>query len=75
MPMPLQPQRTHARERPDALEDCPIATPRAPKRLPSARVAFRLGEIPVVADQMTGTYQHRDRLLFRCNTVWGTAGP
>jgi Phage integrase family len=25
----------------------------------------------VVAEQMTGTYALRDRLLFRCNTVWG----
>jgi hypothetical protein len=44
---------------------------RAPKRKPSARAAFRLEEIPIVAEQMTGTYALRDQLLFRCNTVWG----
>jgi hypothetical protein len=51
--------------------ECPIAAPKPPKCLPSPRAAFRLAEIPVVAEQMTGTYQLRDRLLFRCNTVWG----
>jgi hypothetical protein len=45
--------------------------PKPPKRKPFARAAFRLEEIPVVADAMTGTYALRDRLLFRCNTVWG----
>ena len=42
-----------------------------PKRKPSARAAFRLDEIPIVAEAMTGTYALRDRLLFRCNTVCG----
>ena len=32
----------------------PIPPIRPPKRLPSARAAFRLEEIPVVAEQMTG---------------------
>jgi ribosomal protein L32 len=51
--------------------DAPPATKPSTKRKPSARAAFRLDEIPVVADAMTGTYALRDRLLFRCNTVWG----
>ena len=34
-------------------------------RKPSARAAFRLEEIPIVAEQMTGTYALRDQLLFR----------
>jgi hypothetical protein len=62
----LTPQRTLA------LEAQPSPPPqRLPKRKPSARAAFRPEEIPVVADQMTGTYALRDHLLFRCNTVWG----
>jgi hypothetical protein len=63
MPMQLEPQRT--------LELQPDPPKHPPKRKPSARAAFRLEEIPKVAEQMTGTYQLRDRLLFRCNTVWG----
>jgi hypothetical protein len=51
--------------------DLTVTPPKPPKRKPSARAAFRLDEIPVVAEQMTGTYALRDRLLFRCNTVWG----
>lgn len=51
----------------------PLETPapKRPKRKPSARAAFRLDEIPVVADAMTGMYALRNRLLFRRNTVWG----
>jgi integrase len=60
--MPLTAQRTLDRQ---------AASPKPPKRKPSARAAFRLEEIPVVADAMTGKYALRDRLLFRCNTVWG----
>ncbi|MDQ3829764.1 MAG: tyrosine-type recombinase/integrase [Candidatus Tectomicrobia bacterium] len=60
--MNLTPQRTL---------DLQSPPPKPPKRKPSARAAFRLEEIPVVADAMTGTYALRDRLLFRCNTVWG----
>jgi integrase len=60
--MNLTPQRT---------VDLQSPPPKPPKRKPSARAAFRLEEIPVVADAMTGTYALRDRLLFRCNTVWG----
>jgi Phage integrase family len=60
--MNLTPQRTLNLDAPP---------PKPPKRKPSARAAFRLDEIPVVADAMTGTYALRDRLLFRCNTVWG----
>lgn len=55
--------------------DLTVTPPKPPKRKPSARAAFRLDEIPVVAEQMTGTYALRDRLLFRCNTVWGPARP
>jgi hypothetical protein len=64
MAMALKPQHTLPLETP---------TPTKPhtKRKPSARAAFRLEEIPVVAEQMTGTYALRDQLLFRCNTVWG----
>jgi hypothetical protein len=47
----------------------PTPKPRSPKRKPSARAAFRLEEIPIVAEQMTGTYALRDRLLFRCNRL------
>jgi hypothetical protein len=60
--MNLTPQRTG---------DLQSPPPKPPKRKPFARAAFRLEEIPVVADTMTGTYALRDRLLFRCNTVWG----
>jgi Phage integrase family len=60
--MNLTPQRT---------VDLQSPPPKPPKHKPSARAAFRLEEIPVVADAMTGTYALRDRLLFRCNTVWG----
>jgi integrase len=41
------------------------------KRKPSAKAAFRLEEIPIVAEQMTGTYALRDQLLFRTNMTWG----
>jgi hypothetical protein len=51
--------------------DLTAPTPKPAKRTPSARAAFRLEEIPVVAEAMTGTYALRDCLLFRCNTVWG----
>jgi integrase len=47
------------------------SAPKPPKRKPLARAAFRMEEIPKVAEQMTGTYALRDQLLFRCNTVWG----
>jgi integrase len=64
MPLTLEPQRT-----------LPLATPaspaKPPKRKSSARAAFRVEEIPAVAEQMTGTYRVRDQLLFRCNCVWG----
>src|SRR5687767_624460 len=53
------------------LELTPAPPKRPPKRKPSARAAFRLEEIPIVAEAMTGTYALRDQLLFRCNTVWG----
>lgn len=73
MPMPLTPQRTiDYGDPPPNLSPSDIIPPiKAPKRKPSARAAFRLEEIPVVADAMNGTYALRDRLLFRCNTVWG----
>jgi len=63
MPMQLEPQHTLDLHAP--------SPKRRPKRKPSARPAFRLEEIPVVAEAMTGTYALRDQLLFRCNTVWG----
>jgi integrase len=47
------------------------SAPKPPTRKPSARAAFRMAEIPAVAEAMTGTYALRDRLLFRCNCVWG----
>jgi hypothetical protein len=52
-------------------DDSPLAAPKPPKRMPSARAAFRMEEIPKVAEAMTGTYALRDQLLFRGNTVWG----
>jgi hypothetical protein len=64
MPMQLEAQHTLNLHAPDPPQ-------RPPKRKPPARAAFRLEEIPIVAEAMTGTYQLRDRLLFRCNTVWG----
>jgi hypothetical protein len=69
MPMTLTPQRTMEYDTHNDSEDSPPK--RTPKRKPSARAAFRLEEIPLVAEQMTGTYALRDQLLFRCNTVWG----
>jgi hypothetical protein len=63
MAMALEPQHT-----------LPLGSPRpkpSTKRKPSARAAFRMDEIPKVAEAMTGTYSLRDQLLFRCNTVWG----
>jgi integrase len=75
--MSLQPQRTMQYDPPDDSENSnkfvgnPIPPIKPPKRLPSARAAFRMEEIPMVAEQMIGTYKLRDQLLFRCNCVWG----
>lgn len=70
MPMHLEPQRNL--DLSDRQHDSsPIPPVKPAKRLPSARAAFRLEEIPMVAEQMTGLYALRDQLLFRCNTVWG----
>jgi hypothetical protein len=77
MPMRVEPQRTleyNASDEGSRLSSQRenIIPPIKPaKRKPSARAAFRLEEIPVVAEQMTGTYALRDQLLFRTNTVWG----
>jgi Phage integrase family len=68
-PMTLTSQRTIDYTRPD--ESAVLPPVKSPKRLSSPRAAFRIEEIPVVAEAMTGTYALRDRLLFRCNTVWG----
>jgi hypothetical protein len=62
----LEPQHTLNLE-----PDAPTPKTRTLKRKPSARAAFRMGEIAKVAEAMTGTYSLRDQLLFRCNTVWG----
>jgi hypothetical protein len=64
MALALEPQRTLPLDSP---------TPKKPstKRKPSARAAFRMDEIPKVAEAMTGTYALRDQLLFRANVVWG----
>jgi integrase-like protein len=59
------------RREPQRTSEFDAKPPKPTKKKPSARAAFRLEEIPVVADAMTGTYALRDRLLFRCNTVWG----
>jgi hypothetical protein len=67
----MAPHVALTRQRTLELDATPPPPTRTPKRKPSARAAFRLDEIPVVAEQMTGTYALRDRLLFRCNTVWG----
>jgi hypothetical protein len=64
MAMSLEPQHTLPL-------DTPSPTKPSTKRKPSARAAFRMDEIPKVAEAMTGTYSLRDQLLFRCNTVWG----